>query len=217
MRLYYILKSDFFDKFWVSNMGPHNLMSNLFTTMFGWLLQLTRPPTHGWGFTWDSNMFTQKNPYLSPPYLNLLFLSSSFFSLCLFPNARKSCSNLCPYHPGCDWPAQWGQLSAVNCNRGFSNCHLCDYTVGAVGSFLHQEDAAEPSPHVYLPIWIGEHSFYSGWLCSHWEKLFCWLYTVYISRGRKLFCSLTQELWPWHEGQSPPQSPSPIQSLSGRT
>lgn len=140
-------------------MGPHNLMSNLFTTIFGWLLQLTRPPTHGF--------HVSKIPYLSPLYLNLLFLSSSFFPLCLFPNARKSCSNLYPYHPGCDWPAHWGQLSAVNCSGGFSDCHLCDYTVGTVGSFLHQEDAAEPSPHVYLPIWIGEHSFYSGPLCSH--------------------------------------------------
>lgn len=43
------------------------------------------------------------------------------------------------------------------------------------------------------------------------------LKTVYTPRVRRLFCSLTQELWPWHGGPNQRQSPSPIPSWSGRT
>lgn len=69
-------------------MGPHNLMSNLFTTVFGWLLQLTRPPTHGF--------HVSKIPYLSPPYLNLLSLLFFFFHSVFFPMLEKASPTFTP-------------------------------------------------------------------------------------------------------------------------
>lgn len=82
--------------------------------------------------------------------------SCPFVLLFRLPSAKKRPPEFNPDHPGCGWEACWGQLPAVGGSGGLGNRHLCDYPAGAVGPFLHPQDAAQPPAHVHLPVWIGK-------------------------------------------------------------
>lgn len=168
-----------------------------------------------------------------------IFLYLSFLhhlSLFLSPAWRPPRFN--PDHSGCDWEARRRRIPAAGGGGGLGYCHLCDHPAGTAGSFLHPQNAAQPTAHLHLPVRIGEEReglfFFNrssqGWHHRWSEKkpspglrrLFQFsfiaeLHTVYPLRVRRPFCSLIQGLWRWHGGPNQRPSPSPIPSWSGRT
>lgn len=91
--------------------------------------------------------------------LLVFFSQSSFLTLCSHSPFLSLCQKRPDFtrdHTGCDCEACFRRLPAVGGSGGLGNCHLCDYPVGTVGSFLHPQDAAQPSTHIHLPVWIGK-------------------------------------------------------------
>lgn len=85
-------------------------------------------------------------PFSPPYFLNLDFL---FYY-------KKRLTDFSTNHSRCCWEAHRGWQSASGGSGGLSNCYLCDYTARSAGPFLYEEDAAQPSAHIYLSVWIGE-------------------------------------------------------------
>lgn len=122
----------------------------------------TRPPTQGQGFTQDNNTYRAYLSLLSENHFHVLtcfFSQSSFLTLCSHSPFLSLCQKRPDFtrdHTGCDCEACFRRLPAVGGSGGLGDCHLCDYPVGTVGSFLHPQDAAQPSTHIHLPVWIGK-------------------------------------------------------------